>query len=743
VSVARSRAPESHQTTGAFRTASPFGRSESVGIGGQIKELVRPAELAGLLSPKTIAVIGASRDPGKWGSQALRNTIEAGFQGRIYGVNPNAPGLKSGTSHFVSSLEDIPGEIDCALVALPAARVSAAVRACARRGVAFVVVVASGFSELGGGGGAAEDELVEICATSGMRLLGPNTFGLYSAPAKVNFWPGPNNNVRPGSVGLAAQSGNVAGELFNLAASAHLGFSRCVGIGNQADIGFGEVLSYFADDPHTSAVVLYVEGIHTNHGLRFTDGLAACTRQGKSVFVLKAGRSREGAATALTHTNSLAGDDRVWSAALAELGATRITSTEQAIDCLQCATKLPRVGRNIVVLGDGGGSSVFAVDAIREHGFDLAELSETSRANLGRIVPPVAPRSPGLNPLTVDTPGGVEDDPRVLSRCVKVLAQDPAVDVVVIAGGLGAYSAHADAEMETAEELAGVFHSGFPIVIQSAFLGSGSKAISRLFEAGIPLFPTIPRMVAALATRVVPISERQRQRNSNLPIVTTPGSAAVSPAAAFEMLRSYGVNVPPATMVASLAELSEAEHKIGFPLCLKVWDPAVIHKSDVNGVVLNLQDANAVREAASRLWQRFPDTRLTVMPSFRPGLEMIVGCRTDPTFGPVVLFGRGGIWTEVEDDVAICLAPVSAVAALDGLGSLRMAPLLTGARGQDELAVESLVEVIEAIGHFADDNPQLDLEINPLILYRDGYEIADIRLHPGPDSMGLTPSARH
>jgi len=624
---------------------------------------------------------------------------------------------------IVPTLGDIPGHVDCALLALPAMRVATAVADCAKRGVAFAIVVASGFGESGASGRADERQLVETANSHGLRILGPNTIGLYSGPARVHLWPRPD--FVHGSVALATQSGNVAEELFQLAKVAGIGFSRCIGLGNQADIGFGEVLNYLAEDVETRAVVIYVEGITSGHGLPFAHGLRACAAQGKPVFVLKAGRSVEGAAAARTHTNSLAGDDRVWSAALAELGATRVTSTEDAIDCLQCATKLPRIGRKVVVLADGGGSSVVAVDAIRDHGFELAELSFSARDQLSALIPPSAPRSPSYNPITVDTPGGVEDDPRVVSRCAEAVSRDPGVELLVIVGGLGAYKARATAELETADELARLFRGGLAMAIQTSFLHSGSQTVSRLVDANIPLFPNIHRMVAALATRVGP----DDQSPSPKPAISRPPthrSIVVSSTDAMELLRRYRIKVPQVSIVASVEELVRASG-IGFPLCVKVADPSVIHKSDVNGVVLNLEDQGELVDAARRLWQRFPNSRLSVMPSYRPGLELIVGCHTDPTFGPIVLFGRGGIWTEMDNDVAIRLAPISASAALASLGTLRIAPQIAGARGQEALAAAALAEVIAAMSQLSVDNPDVEIELNPLILYATGYEIADVR----------------
>jgi acyl-CoA synthetase (NDP forming) len=691
-------------------------------------------ELSSLFDPQTIVVIGASRDSQKWGTRVATNTLERGFGGRIFGINPNAHGERAGRLLLLPDLESVPGSIDCALIALPASRSAAAVDACARRGVKFAMVLAAGFGETGTEGQSVEDAMVHLARSTGMRLLGPNCFALFSAPARVNLMP--MRDVPTGSVAFATQSGYVALELFHMARTAGIGFSRCVGIGNQADLGFGDVLSFFANDPHTEAVTLYMEGIPAGAGPSLLAGLDRCRENGKPVIVLKVGRSTAGAASARTHTNSLAGDDRVWSAALERAGAVRVSSTDEAIDCLQAAVKVPRHSGRTVIVTDSGGASIMALDEIAAHGLAVADLSESTRRELRPLIPAAAPKVARLNPITLDGPGGTDDDPTLLARCVDIVAKDPGVDVIVVAGGLGVRGAQSSAELATAEALVSVNEAGKPIVLHSLFNPSDSPALTRLVSAGIALYPTVPRMIRALASRVEPgrpsPQDHERTDSASADLLSSPpgsGIEIIPPDEALSLLKASGLAVPPVALVKSLDDLPDALDHVGFPICLKVADPRVVHKSEAQGIALNLRTVEDVQCAAQEFRQRFPGSSLLVMPSFPPGVEILVGAFHDPVFGPAVIFGRGGIWVEAEQDIQLRLAPADADQVSADLLRLRLGAQLRGGRGQTPLAVEELIDAICAMSKLALRHPNLTIEVNPLILYNDCYRIADVRAY--------------
>ncbi len=688
--------------------------------------------LRALLAPEVLVVVGASRDPRKWGSRVLRYTAGAGFIGRLYAVNPNAaPGTVEGV-RYVRRVADIPDAIDCAMIALPRERVPDAVAECAAVGARSAIIPASGFRELGAEGGRIEQALLVVAQAAGMRLLGPNCFGLYRSPAGVNLTP--REQVPAGSIGLVTQSGNVAIALFNEARAVQVGFSTCIGVGNQLDIGFGEVLATLAGDPHTKAVGVYVEGLPAADGPSFSAGLGACADAGKPVFVLKAGRSAHGAAAVQTHTGALAADDRVWQAVIETGGSVRVNSTQEMMDCLQVAVRVPRTAGRVLVLTDGGGDSVMATDAIAGSRLSLATLGRATQSRLAALVPPVAPRLLGGNPVTLDTPGGLQDDPLLLVRCADVAAQDPGVDAIVVGGVFGGYREHRAEEMAAVERLARLHADRLPVLVQSAYDAVDEEPILALRAAGIPTLPTIQRLVAALSATV---AEPPPPPPPPPPRTSPPsGAHPLSPQEAATLLQACGVQLPTLETVRSPAELAPACAAVGLPACVKLTDPLVVHKSDVRGVILDLADLPAVNRAAGDLWRRFPGSALTLMPMLPPGLELLLGTTSDPVFGPVIIVGRGGVSAESDPDVVVRLAPVTAEQARGAIAQLRLSPLLRGFRGQPALDTGALVDLMVALSHQAAGHRELSIDLNPVFLYPSGYAVADLRVlrqepHPG------------
>jgi acetyltransferase len=563
-----------------------------------------------------------------------------------------------------------------------------------------------------------------VAKAAGMRLLGPNTFGMFVASAGVNLTP--REAIPTGSVALLTQSGNVAVAMYELARQAGVGFSACVGVGNQIDVGLGELMAHFADDDGTAAIAVYVEGLRGS-GQVFRAGLDACRAAGKPVVVLKGGRTDDSASAIATHTGALASDGRVWRAVLDAAGAIAVESLQDLTDVLAVVTSVPPHTGRAIIITDGGGDTVMAIDAVTGAGLTLAAPSATSRAALDELIPPNAPRTSARNPVTLDTAGGVEDDPTLTARCARIAAADGGVDVVVIGGLFGGYPNIVDGELAAAEELVALHRSGFPVVVQSAFALASPEPIRRLRQGGIAVLPTIDRLARALARTVSP-AEHGSGHDAARPV---PGGAASSdvlpPEQTARLLREHGIELPPMTVVADPTELACVAETASYPACLKIADTAVSHKSDVGGVVLDLADAAALRSAAERMWQRFPGSPLLVMPSLPRGTELLVGTGHDAIFGPFVLVGRGGIWAETDPDVAISMAPVTEPEAERALLSLRCAATFSGARGTKPIDVAAMSRLIAAFSRLAVAHPELSVEANPVIAYGDGYAVADLR----------------
>ncbi len=683
------------------------------------------AGLEYMFRPSVIAVVGASRDPAKWGRRILEYTGRAGFSGTLYGVNPGVADLNVPRVTTVAALSDIGQPIDLVVLARPASTTAELIDECAALGVKAVLVTAAGFGELGGEHLAAEQRIVARAREAGIRLLGPNTFGMFIAASGVNLTP--REHIPPGSVAMLSQSGNVVVGMYEQARQAGIGFSACVGVGNQVDVGLGELLEYFANYPASDAIAVYVEGLRGS-GAEFRAGLAACRAAGKPVVVLKAGRSGHAASAVATHTGALASDERVWQAVLADAGAIQVESTQDLVDTLAVACSVGRHRGRAMVLTDGGGDSVMAIDWLTASGLSMATLSARTRAGLDELIPAAAPRVQARNPVTLDTAGGVEDDPMLLARCARLAAEDEGVDLIVVGGLFGGYPKMLDGELACAAELVKLHQSGHRVVMQSAFALSDAAPVSRLKRAGIVVLPTIDRVARALSRTLLPSTYADGMGAGTVGESAPAARPVVLPASeSVELLRRSGISLPPISVARTPGELAAIAATASYPACVKIADPAVAHKSDVGGVCLNLPDAVEVQLAADRLWARFPDSPLLVMPSMPGGTEFLVGTGNDPLFGPFVVVGKGGIWAETDADLAILMAPVDEKSARRALLSLRCAPTFTGRRGRPTIDLPAMAGLIVAMSRLAAEHPELSVESNPVIAYADGYAVADVR----------------
>ncbi len=678
-----------------------------------------------MFRPSVIAVVGASRDPAKWGRRILEYTGRAGFGGALYGVNPQVADLNVPGVTTVPALADIGQPIDLAVLARPASATAELLEECAALGVRSVLITAAGFGELGGEHLAAEQRIVARAREAGIRLLGPNTFGMFIAASRVNLTP--REHIPPGSIAMLSQSGNVVVGMYEQARQAGIGFSACVGVGNQVDVGLGELLAYFAGDPGSEAVAVYVEGLRGS-GSEFRAGLAACRAAGKPVVVLKAGRSRHAASAVATHTGALASDERVWQAVLADAGTIQVGSTQDLVDTLAVACSVGRHRGRAMVITDGGGDSVMAIDWLTATGLSMANLSARTRAGLDELIPAAAPRAEGRNPVTLDTAGGVEDDPMLLARCARLAAEDDGVDVIVAGGLFGGYPKMLDGELACAAELIKLHQSGHRLVMQSAFALSDAEPLLALRRAGIVVLPTIDRVARALSGTLLPATSHDGTRAGTVGQAAPAAGSVVLPVAeSIELLRGSGIDLPPISVVRTPKELATIAATACYPACVKIADTAVAHKSDVGGVFLNLADAAQVELAARELWARFPGSPLLMMPSLPGGTEFLVGTGNDPVFGPFVVVGKGGIWAETDADLAILMTPVDEKSALRALLSLRCAPTFTGHRGRPAIDLAAMAGLLVAMSGLAAEHPELSVESNPVIAYADGYAVADVR----------------
>ena len=660
------------------------------GVGGTVSR-----SLDSLFSPRSVAVVGASRDPAKWGGQLARGALK-GRHRRIVGlVNRSGGEILGSASH--RTLAELPDAPELVVACVPAAAFEQTVDEALDVGARAIVGISAGVGE------AEERALGRRVRDADAILLGPNCLGVFDRDAELDLAPWVD--FPPGEIGLIAQSGNLSLELGLLAAREGLGFSRFASLGNQADLEAAELVESFARHATTKLIALYVED--------FRDGRAfarAAASAGKPVVLLTVGESEAGVRAARSHTRALASDLAVVDAACRAAGIVRVSTPRELIEVAKPLLSGKQLrGRRLVVLGDGGGHGVVAADVAARHGLEVPLLTPSLAAELAAVLPGTATTD---NP--VDFAGGGEQDVRTFERVVQLLLDSGEADALLVTGYFGGYGTAA--EREVAVALVGAAErSGVPLVVHSLF--PDSKA---LVDSGALAYREIERAVSALAA----LGERELR---GVPALASEVVPLVEEGyfAARTLVESAGVRMVAARPVATAAEARDAAAELGYPVVLKSLVSE--HKSDAGGVVLDLTDADELDAA----YRGFPAGPCSVerMAPVGDGLELIVGVRRDPRFGPVLLVGLGGVFAEVFGDVAVALAPVEPAEAERLLRSLRCAPLFDGARGRPRLDVAAAANAASALSQLAARAPWIaELEVNPLLVTADGVLGLDARL---------------
>jgi acetate---CoA ligase (ADP-forming) len=664
-------------------------------------------DLTALFEPRSVALVGASNDRMKWGGWFAASLLAQPGHPPVRMVSRRGGEVLGEPA--VPSLRDLDAAPDLAILAIPAASVEQAVADAAAIGVGAVAVIAAGFGELGEEGRAMQDRLVSCAREAGMLLLGPNCLGLLDTTAGLNATGG---EQPAGAVSLVSQSGNLALEVGLMLRAEGTGFARFASVGNQADLTVADLVASLALHEPSRVVAAYVED--PRDGGAFVEAIRACAQAGKPPLVIKAGRSDAGARAALSHTGSLAGSDRVFAAALRDAGGILVESPGDLVDrarALLGGGRRLRAGR-VAILADGGGHGVLAADLAAAAGLATPPLAP---ATIARIQPDM-PLTTAANP--VDLAGAGESDILSFARVTEALADDDAIEAVLFSGYFGGYAGYTEeaaaSELAVVDRLVAVrARTGKAILVQSMQVPSRPPAIAALIEHGIPTYARIEnaiRGVGALTGGTA--APRGRAR----PAPVTPIVRGTYPEAR-ALLAAAGIGFTDGALAVDDDAVGRIAADLGGPVALKAVAPDLLHKSDVGGVVLGVNAADAgAASAAMRTRLGRPLDGVFVERMARPGgVDLVVGARRDPTFGPVVLVGVGGIFVEVLDDVAIALAPADPehVAAL--LRTLRAWPLLAGARGTAPVAVAAVAEAARIVGDVLSGRPDLvEIEVNPL-----------------------------
>ena len=667
--------------------------------------------LGAFFNPRSVAVLGASASPDKLGYTLLKNVVDGGFAGAIYPVNRRGGRILD--LPVAATVADLAGRVDLALISIPGAEVPAAVRACAAAGVRAAVILASGFGETGADGQAIQAEMRQVARAAGMRLIGPNCMGVYNPAAGLNgsyFWALPEQT---GGVSFISQSGAMGGLFFADAGRRGLGVAKFASVGNTADVEHADLLEYLGDDPQTDVIGLFVEGIRD--GARFM-AVARRVAAAKPVVILKGGRSGAGARASASHTGSLAGEERVYAAVMQACGVLWTQSSDEFFDSLAAlAHHHHRLPKNdaMAVITISGGPSVLAADHGEERGIAVPPLSPQTQAALRELMPAFATAA---NPVDL-TP---QIFPPHIPAAIDAILADPA-----IGGGLFINLGLDHAEFAQALATAPARH-GKPLV---ALVSAAPQIQAALVAAGIPNYPAPERAVAGYHA-LIRRRALQRQAAAPLPEPPAPGQEEL-PAHPDEhdakiALARYGLPVTREARVSSRGEALDVAALVGYPVALKVCRPDLLHKTEAGGVHLHLKDAAALYQAYSELSERFGDGPYLVQKMLQGSVELLLGGRRDPVFGPVLAFGIGGIYVEVLSAPVLVPAPLTLAAAVAAVQRSQAAPLLRGLRGGPVVEPVDVARCLVALGDFMAAYPSVsEVDVNPLLLTPAGPVAAD------------------
>ncbi|AZV80750.1 CoA-binding protein (plasmid) [Parasedimentitalea marina] len=700
-----------------------------------------------ILKARSVAIIGASNDPSKRGNQAIRKLHADGYEGAIYPINPKASEIL-GFKTYTSVLH-VDADIDLALICTPAKSLPDILDQCGTKNIPGAVVLAAGFTEAEPDGQAIAEATLQAAQKNNVRVIGPNTNGLFNLHNKMNLVG--VQDVEPGNIGICSQSGNM---MLALATEAKrrggLGFSSYVGVGNQLDLNLADYLQYFGDDDDTKAPVFYVEGFQ--EGRAFLDTCRKVTQK-KPVIIYKSGRTEAGQVAASSHTGSLASSFALTRGLLRQAGATVVEQSDKILSIAEGLSKLPvPKGGRVAILADGGGHATVTVDALVDAGVELAELSSETIAKLRQLLPVAASLT---NP--VDVAGGTDEDPSVCADCADVILADNNVDILMIIGMYGGFAARFNPallgnELDTSQRISELSSKyGKPLLVQSVYAALRTKPIELLKDAGVPVF-IWPEPAVRCTSELIAYANA-RSRNAASPLVMPDGPVAEgkyilakitqeSRAAFYEheakdLLAAYGVNVPGQFLARTEDDLAKVVEVLGNgPMAMKIVSHDILHKSDAGGVMLKISGEGAMRSAYREILANAraynPDAHVhgvLVAPMAQSGVEIIIGVVHDPMFGPVMMFGLGGIFVEVLKDVAFRALPMSQADAREMIEEIQSSNILDGVRGGVPVDKTSLEDLMMKVSQLALAHPEIkEIDLNPVIVRNDGYDVVDARM---------------
>lgn len=670
-------------------------------------------ELKNLLNPQSVAVIG-SASPGKLANVLIHRLRDGGMK-KLFAVNPKGKGVEE--IHGFFSVQEIGEKVDLAVIAAPASTVPSVMEDCGKAGVRAAVIISSGFSEVGNHDG--EEQVREIAKKYGIRFVGPNCAGIANPHAGLVA----TIETAPikGSIAIISQSGAVGGAFMAMSAEQKLGISKFLSFGNGGDLSVIDFLTYLKQDKDTKVIAMYLESI--GDGRAFMSALRDVTRE-KPVVLVKAGRTGTGQRAALSHTGSMAGSDAVFDAALRQCGVLRADTLEELFEfCKGFALLPPVAGNRLLVVTNSGGPGVMTTDRAEQLKLDIAEPDAALRTKLAAALKANAAVK---NPIDLTVEGTGEQYRQALTTALS--SYDSAVALYIGTPYLRAMPV-AEGIARAAEE------SGKPVTAVLMVGEDIAESRAYLNAHGVPVFSQGEGAADLLAQMARYTCIRKESRQLPQPPAVSDKLAlkgTLLEPQAMDLLEANGISVPPHCFVEKREDVGEACARIGYPVVMKVVSPQILHKSDVGGVVLRISDREAAEAAYDRLEKvgAGKDFRgVVIYPMLSGGSEVILGITRDPQFGPVIVFGLGGIYTEVLKDVVFRVAPVDIDDAREMVESIKSSAILKGVRGQKAVDLDALAKTIVAFSRLPFVHPEIkEADLNPVIAAPDGVLTADARI---------------
>jgi len=673
-----------------------------------------------MFRPKSVAILGASTDENKIGGRPVRYLKHYGFGGPIYPVNPNyaeVQGLKA-----YKSILDVDGEVELALIALPAAATLQAIRDCAEKGVKSVVIFSSGFAEIGDEGRQAQLEMRRIAEAAGMRIVGPNCMGIAAFDHNMMITFGTSMmNLPPelGPVSIVSQSGAFGSVAYAEARQRHLGVRLWATTGNEADVTVADCLNYYVEDPETKVILMYFEA--SRDGAKLMAGLDAAKQARKPVVAMKVGSSDVGAEAALSHTDSLAGSDSVVDTVLAKYNAYRAYTMDEYFDIGYAFTSgLFPAGNRLGIVTISGGVGILMSDYAANIGLDVARMPAAAQAKIKDVIPFAGTRNP------VDVTGQAVNQQEIIEHCLNIMIEDGEYDVIVVYfAGMTSMEFLLKTGLTRVREK----HPTAAIILAVTMDEEAWKVFDDLNFLVIPDPTRAVRAAAALMQMGQGYAKADPPAPPSLAVPVTVPAAMPNEVEAKRILAEAGVPVVDERLATTADEAEAAAVEIGFPVAMKLVSADILHKSEIGGVLLDVADEAGVRDGFETLIERAktaqPDAKVdgvVVAQMIVGGVETILGVTVDPAFGPVVLFGLGGIFVELLGDVTQRLAPFGIDEAYEMMREVKGFALLDGARGAAPADVDALAEALSRLSVFAHDNAERidSIDINPFLVLPKG-----------------------